>query len=169
MPFKIVRNDITKMETQAIVNAANTSLQMGGGVCGAIFKAAGEEELQRECNTIARCNVGEAVITKGYKLPAQYIIHTVGPIWRGGIYNEEELLYDAYTSALNLALEHDIKSISFPLISAGIYGYPKDEAIKIAVAAMTNFLLRNDMDIYLVLYGEDALLLSKKLFPESVQ
>ena len=164
MPFKIVRNDITKMKTEAIVNAANTELIMGGGVCGAIFKAAGAQELQKECDSIGKCEVGQAVITKGYNLPAKYIIHTVGPIWRGGKQNEDKLLHSAYTSSLNLALEHDIKSISFPLISSGIYGYPKDKALRIAINAIGEFLLKHDMDVYLVVYGKDTVLLSEKLF-----
>lgn len=164
MPFKIVRNDITKMKTEAIVNAANTELIMGGGVCGAIFKAAGVQELQKECDSIGKCEVGQAVITKGYNLPAKYIIHTVGPIWRGGKQNEDKLLHSAYTSSLNLALEHDIKSISFPLISSGIYGYPKDKALRIAINAIGEFLLKHDMDVYLVVYGKDTVLLSEKLF-----
>lgn len=164
MPFKIVRNDIVKMETQAIVNAANTSLQMGGGVCGAIFKAAGPNKLQRACDKIGRCEVGQAVITKGYQLYADYIIHTVGPIWRGGNNNEEELLYSAYKSSLDLALENQIESIAFPLISSGIYGYPRDQALKVAIAAISDFLLEHDMEVYLVVYGKETVLLSEKLF-----
>lgn len=164
MPFKIIRNDITKMKTDAIVNAANINLQMGGGVCGAIFNAAGPEELQKECNSIGKINVGEAVITGGYKLDAGYIIHTVGPIWRGGDYNEENLLYNAYKSSLDLALKNNIKSISFPLISSGIYGYPKDKALGIAISAIGEFLLKHEMDVYLVVYGKDTVLLSEKIF-----
>ncbi len=164
MPFKIVRNDIVKMETQAIVNAANKSLQMGGGVCGAIFKAAGPNKLQRACDKIGRCEVGQAVITKGYQLYADYIIHTVGPIWRGGNNNEEELLYSAYKSSLDLALENQIESIAFPLISSGIYGYPRDQALKVAIAAISDFLLEHDMEVYLVVYGKETVLLSEKLF-----
>lgn len=164
MPLKIVRNDITKMKTEAIVNAANTELKMGGGVCGAIFKAAGAEKLQKECNSIGGSNVGESVITKGYQLYAKHIIHTVGPIWRGGNYNEDKLLHSAYTSSLKLALKHNIKSISFPLISSGIYGYPKDKALRIAINAIGEFLLKYEMDVYLVVYGKDTVLLSEKLF-----
>ena len=166
MPFKIVRNDIVKMETQAIVNAANTSLQMGGGVCGAIFKAAGPNKLQRACDKIGRCEVGQAVITKGYDLYADYIIHTVGPIWRGGNNNEEELLYSAYKSSLDLALENLIESIAFPLISSGIYGYPRDQALKVAITAISEFLFKHDMEVYLVVYGKETVLLSEKLFDE---
>ena len=164
MPFKIVRNDISKMKTDAIVNAANVELKMGGGVCGAIFKAAGVEELEKECNSIGGCNVGQAVITKGYDLHAKHIIHTVGPIWRGGGYNEDKLLHSAYMSSLKLALENNIKSISFPLISSGIYGYPKDKALRIAIDAIGEFLLKHDMDVYLLVYGKDTVLLSEKLF-----
>ena len=164
MPFKIIRNDITKMKTDAIVNAANINLQMGGGVCGAIFNAAGPEKLQKECNSIGKINVGEAVITGGYKLDAKYIIHTVGPIWRGGNHNEENLLYSAYKSSLDLALKNNIRSISFPLISSGIYGYPKHEALRIAVSAIGEFLLKHEMDVYLVVYGKDTVLLSEKIF-----
>lgn len=164
MPFKIIRNDITKMKTDAIVNAANIELKKGGGVCGAIFKAAGAEELEKECNSIGKCDVGQAVITDGYGLQAKYIIHTVGPIWRGGKHNEDKLLHSAYMSSLNLALENNIKSISFPLISSGIYGYPKDKALRIAISAIGEFLLKHDMDVYLLVYGKDTVLLSEKLF-----
>lgn len=166
MPFKIVRNDITRMKTDAIVNAANIKLGKGGGVCGAIFKGAGVKELEKECKNIGGCKVGEAVITSGYKLHAKYIIHAVGPIWKGGGENEEELLYNAYKSSLNLALENKIESISFPLISAGIYGFPKDKAMNIAISAIGEFLLEHDMDVYLVVYGKDTVLLSEKLFTE---
>ena len=166
MPLKIVRNDITKMEVDSIVNAANTALRMGGGVCGAIFSAAGADELQAECNRIGGCKVGEAVITDGYRLPARYIIHTVGPIWRGGSSNEAQLLHDAYTNSLMLALQNKCESIAFPLISSGIYGYPKDQALQIAVAAIGEFLLSHDMLVYLVVYDEETYILSKKLFSD---
>lgn len=164
MPLKIIRNDITKMKTDAIVNAANVSLKMGGGVCGAIFSAAGPEKLQAECDKIGKCEVGQAVITKGYDLHAKHIIHTVGPIWEGGENNEAELLYNSYKNSLNLALENNIKSIAFPLISSGIYGYPKDEALRIAISAISEFLLENEMEVYLVIYDKKAMLLSEKLF-----
>ena len=163
MPFKIIRNDITKMKTEAIVNAANKELQMGGGVCGAIFKAAGPENLQKECNSIDKPEVGGAVITDGYKLAAKKIIHAVGPIWRGGDHGEEKLLYSAYKSSLDLALKNNIRSISFPLISSGIYGYPKDKALEVAVLAIEDFLSEYDMEVYLVLFGIDPGALSKKL------
>ena len=164
MPFKIVRNDITKMKTDAIVNAANTNLKIGGGVCGAIFNAAGKEALQNECDEIGTCGVGQAIITDGYDLHARHVIHAVGPIWRGGGYEEDKLLYSAYKSSLQLALKNNIESISFPLISSGIYGYPKDKALSIALSAIGDFLLEHEMDIYLVVYQRDDVLLSKKLF-----
>lgn len=164
MPFQIVRDNIVHSRTDAIVNAANTKLAAGGGVCGSIFDAAGYEELQRECSAIGHCDVGGAVITHGYKLPAKYIIHAVGPVWQGGNHNEEALLRSCYINALNLAKEHNIKSIAFPLISSGIYGYPKDQALQVAISAIGEFLLHNDMTVYLVVYDRDAYRLSEKLF-----
>lgn len=164
MPLKIIRNDITKMKTDAIVNAANVSLKMGGGVCGAIFTAAGVEKLQAECDKIGTCEVGQAVITNGYNLTAKYIIHTVGPIWEGGENNEAELLYNSYKNSLKLALEKGIESIAFPLISSGIYGYPKGQVLGIAISAISEFLLENEMEVYLVIYDKKAMLLSEKLF-----
>lgn len=140
MPFKIVREDITAMQVDAIVNAANTDLQMGGGVCGAIFKAAGQNALQESCNQVGPINTGEAVITPGFALPAKYIIHTAGPIYQNYSPEESEALLRAcYRNALNLALEHDLESIAFPLISSGIYGYPKDEAIIVAISEIQTF------------------------------
>lgn len=164
MPFEIIRNDITKMNVDVIVNAANTRLKMGGGVCGAIFNAAGMEDLQRECDSIGGCDVGEAVITKGYALPAKYIIHTVGPIWQGGNFSEEKHLRDCYLNCLNLAKKHNLESIAFPLISSGIYGYPKDKALRVAMAAIQEFLLENDMTVYLAVFDKKALDLSEKLY-----
>lgn len=166
MPLKIVRNDITKMTVDAIVNAANTKLQMGGGVCGAIFHAAGAKQLQKECDAIGKCQVGEAVITKGYNLPASYVIHAVGPIWHGGTRGEATLLHNAYIHSLNLALQHKCQSIAFPLISSGIYGYPKDQALHIAVSAISEFLLNHDMTVYLVIFDKRDYVLSEKLFSE---
>jgi O-acetyl-ADP-ribose deacetylase (regulator of RNase III)/predicted RNase H-like HicB family nuclease len=164
MPLRIVRNDITKMQTDAIVNAANSDLRMGGGVCGAIFAAAGAEQLQEECLRIGHCDTGEAVITGGYGLPARYVIHTAGPVWQGGGHDEARLLHSCYTNSLELALKHDCSSIAFPLISSGIYGYPKDQALHIAISAIGEFLLKHEMDVYLVVFDRKAYVLSEKLF-----
>ena len=164
MPLIFIRNDITKMETDAIVNAANSSLQMGGGVCGAIFAAAGERLLQAECDAIGGCETGRAVLTKGYGLPAKYIIHAAGPIWGGGGHGEAELLKACYTNALLLAEKHGLSSIAFPLISSGIYGYPKEQALKIAVDAIGAFLLEHEMAVYLVVLNKDVRMLGEKLF-----
>ncbi|RVU55379.1 macro domain-containing protein [Anaerosphaera multitolerans] len=151
--LEILHGDILDFRGDAIVNAANSGLKMGSGVCGAIFKAAGAEELQRECDLIGYCNTGEAVITKGYKLKVKNIIHTVGPMYQGGDKGEEELLKKAYINSLKLAKENNIKSIAFPLISSGIYGYPYDDALKVAKAAINEFLDEFDMDVYLILKG----------------
>lgn len=164
MPFQIIHNNITKMKTEAIVNAANTKLLSGGGVCGAIFEAAGETTLQKECNEIVNCEVGQAVITKGYKLNAKYIIHAVGPIWRDGNYNEAKYLKSAYRNSLQIAKDKKLKSISFPLISSGTYGYPKEEALSIAVSTIKEFLDTNDMDIYLVVFDRKSVCISKEIY-----
>ncbi|WP_338452904.1 macro domain-containing protein [Niallia oryzisoli] len=164
MPLDIVRNDITEMKVDAIVNAANPALQMGGGVCGAIFRAAGERALQKACNKIGGCQTGEAVITPGFKLDAKWIIHTPGPVWQGGSNQEAALLQASYQNSLELAKNHQCQSIAFPLISTGIYGYPKEEALQIAVAAITSFLFHHDMHVYLVVFDKNSFGLSKKLF-----
>ncbi|MGG3801413.1 macro domain-containing protein [Metabacillus fastidiosus] len=164
MSLEIVRNDITKMNVDVIVNAANTSLKMGGGVCGAIFQAAGAHELQKVCDKIGGCRVGEAVITDGFKLNAKFIIHTPGPVWQGGTKEEASLLKASYYHSLELAKQYQCESIAFPLISTGIYGYPKEEALQIAVSAISSFLLHNDMLVYLVVFDKKAFGLSKKLF-----
>ncbi|MGE4484836.1 MAG: macro domain-containing protein [Oscillospiraceae bacterium] len=164
MPLEIVRNDITKMKVDAIVNAANSSLKQGGGVCGAIFCAAGAKKLQAECGLIGHCDTGAAVMTGGYALPAKHIIHTVGPVWQNGSHNEEKLLTDCYLSSLRLACEANLNSIAFPLISSGIFGYPKDKAIQPAVSAIGAFLLDHDMAVYLVFYDAETYTLGEKLF-----
>lgn len=156
MPFNIVQGDVTKMNVDAIVNAANTTLKMGGGVCGAIFLEAGPKELQEECDRIHMCPVGSAVITSGYKLKAEYIIHAVGPIWQDGHHQEEAQLRSAYLSSLKLAKDKNLESIAFPLISSGIYGYPKEDALRVAREAITDFLKKEDLLVYLVLYDQDS-------------
>lgn len=154
MPLEIVHNDLTKMPVGAIVNAANSRLQQGGGVCGAIFAAAGAKKLQAECDKIGYCAVGDAVITGGYALPARYIIHTVGPVWRGGDQGEKALLSSCYTKSLELASAHGLHSVAFPLISTGIFGYPKDEALSVAAMAIKSFLEKQAMTVYLVLFDQ---------------
>lgn len=164
MPLEIVRNDITKMKVDAIVNAANPQLKMGGGVCGAIFNAAGRDKLQQACDKIGHCPVGQAVLTEGFNLPANYIIHTPGPIWEGGTRREAELLKDSYKHSLELAKQHECESIAFPLISSGIYGYPKEEALQIAVSTISQFLMKAEMHVYLVVFDKKSFGLSQKLF-----
>ena len=166
MSFSIVRNDITKMKVHAIVNAANTDLKIGGGVCGAVFNAAGERRLQAACEKLAPIKTGEAVATPAFALPAKYIIHTAGPIYKDGKNGEEELLRSAYINSLNLALEKKCKSIAFPLLSSGAYGYPKEEALHVATEVFRSFLSEHDMDIYLVVFDKSALSISKKLLYE---
>ena len=165
MPFQIVRNDITLMPVDAVVNAARPSLLGGGGVDGAIHRAAGPELLEA-CRALGGCAVGEAKLTPAFRLPAKYVIHTVGPVWHGGLFGERRQLASCYRSALNLAEKYDCESIAFPLISAGNYGYPKEKALRVAVDEISAFLLENDMTVYLVVYGGESFALSRKLFAD---
>ena len=156
MSIEIKLKGITGIPADAIVNAANEGLYEGSGVCGIIFNKCGHrKELQEECNKYGRCETGSAVITKAYDLQAKYIIHAVGPIWHGGNNNEAHLLYSAYKSSLTLAKENELKSIVFPLISAGIFGYPLRDAWRVAIKACKDFLNEYDIDIIFAVIDEN--------------
>ncbi|MGN1182026.1 MAG: macro domain-containing protein [Faecalibacillus sp.] len=164
MSFQIIHNDITLMETDAIVNAANCQLLPGGGVCGAIFKKAGYHLLNQACAKLSPIQTGNAVITPGFDLKAKYVIHAVGPVYQDGNHQEKPLLQSAYRNSLKLAKDYHLSSISFPLISSGIYGYPKKEALEIAVSVIKQFLRYNEMDIYLVVFDRKSVKISEELY-----
>ncbi len=166
MPYIIVRDDITKMKVDAVVNAANTALAMGGGVCGAIFSAAGADELSKACDKLSPIKTGQAVITDGFNLPAKHIIHTAGPVYKDGKQDEAELLANCYKNSLKLAQDNGCESIAFPLISSGIYGYPKAEAINIATATIKEFLKTYDMEVYLAVFDRGAFEISSAMFSD---
>ena len=163
---EVFEGDITTLNVDAIVNAANKSLHGGGGVDGAIHRAAGHQLLE-ECRTLGGCETGQAKLTRGYKLPAKYIIHTVGPVWYGGNKNEDKLLSNCYKNSLELAMNHKVKSIAFPSISTGAYGFPFERAAKIAVKVVQDFLEENKTikKVVFVCFGKDAFEVYKNLLP----
>ena len=164
MPLEIIHNDITLMKCDAIVNAANKELLPGGGVCGAIFNRAGYELLNEACQKQAPITTGEAIMTPAFQLSAQYIIHAAGPIYQDGKHQEKQLLKNAYQNSLQLAIDHQLESIAFPLISSGIYGYPKKEALEVAVDTIKSFLSKHDLTVYLVVFDKTAVQISQQLY-----
>lgn len=166
MPFQIIRNDITKVKADAIVNTANPEPVFSGGTDGALYRAAGEEKLLAERKKIGRIPVGGAAVTPAFGLDAEYIIHTVGPVWKGGGYGEADAVRSCYRNSLRLARELGCESIAFPLISTGTYGFPKEEALRIALSETGDFLAKEDMLVWLVVFDSESFGLSEKLFAE---
>lgn len=164
MPLLLIRNDITKVTADALVNPANPELLEGSGTSRAIYLAAGEEQLAAACRSLGHCEPGNSVITPAFRLQARYIIHTVCPVWEDGTRGEAKLLYRSYQSALELAEEYSLDSIAFPLLSSGNYGFPKEQAMKTALRAVSDFLMEHDLLVYLVLYDRSAVSVSRKLF-----
>lgn len=163
MPFQIIRNDITKVKADAVVNTANPHPQVGGGTDSAVYKAAGKEKLLAERKKIGDIRPGEAAVTPAFALHAKYIIHTVGPAWYGGEHGERDILQACYRNSLMKAAELACESIAFPLIATGVYGFPKDEALQIALAEINRFLLQQDMLVILVVFDQKSFVLSEKL------
>lgn len=164
--IEIKKISITRLEVDAIVNAANDRLMAGGGVCGAIFREAGYQKLSEACSIIGGCKTGQAVITEGFDLPARYVIHAVGPIWNGGRNGESDLLYSAYKSSLNIAMKNGCHSIGFPLISAGIYGYPLEGAWEQAMSACSDFVSSNpdyDMNIIFAVLDDSIMRVGQRI------
>ena len=165
----IIKASITDLDTDAVVNAANDGLRAGSGVCGAIFQAAGYDQLQAACHAIGHCDTGSAVITPGFHMKAKYIIHAVGPIYSGGKHHEQALLYGAYNASLKLAVENKCHSIGFPLISTGVFGYPKEEAWRTAIQACQDFLAKHphhDIQIVFAIRDHEVLSLGQSILSE---
>jgi O-acetyl-ADP-ribose deacetylase (regulator of RNase III) len=167
MPLKIICGDIVTLNVDAIVNSANRTLRQGGGVDGKIHMAAGPE-LEAECLTLGGCQFGEAKITKAYRLPCKYVIHAAGPRWMGGKHNEETQLISCYQNSLALAEEYGCRTVAFPLISSGIYHYPKEEAVKIAVETILDFLQEHQMSVYIIIYDKESYQAVEKLYPNLI-
>ena len=166
MPFLMIRNDITKVVADAIVNPANRNLLQGSGTSRAIYQAAGEQELTAACEAIGHCEPGRAVCTPAFGLPAKYIFHAVCPAWHGGFFGKAKQLAGAYHSALELAAEYHCESVAFPLLSSGNYGYPKEQALKVAVDIIGHFVLDHDVTVYLVIFDRTAFSIARKLFAD---
>ena len=157
MSLNIIHDDITTLNVDAIVNAANINLRMGSGVCGAIFNAAGADMLKVACDKLAPIKTSEAVLTQGFNLPAKYIIHAAGPIYRDGNYGEEKLLRNTYINSMKCAIENGCRTIAFPLISSGSYGYPKEEAVRIAIDTIHDFIHDRDISVFLVVFEKNCM------------